>query len=84
MMLECELVKDVSLECELETGGTADLGTKSITANGAYAASSDNLDGYSEVMVNVPSDISVQPSVPQTKVTDIIIVDNEYYLWRAS
>lgn len=35
---------------------TADLGTKSITANGTYAASSDNLDGYYEVTVNVNTD----------------------------
>lgn len=33
---------------------TADLGTKNITANGTYAASSDNLDGYSQVTVVVP------------------------------
>ena len=32
---------------------TPALGTKSITANGTYAASSDNLDGYSSVEVNV-------------------------------
>ena len=31
------------------------LGTKSITANGTYAASSDSLDGYSSVTVDVPS-----------------------------
>lgn len=31
------------------------VGTKSITANGTYNASSDNLDGYSQVTVNVPS-----------------------------
>ena len=30
-----------------------DLGTKSITSNGTYAASSDSLDGYSSVTVNV-------------------------------
>lgn len=29
------------------------VGTKSITTNGTYTASSDNLDGYSEVTVNV-------------------------------
>ena len=32
---------------------TATLGTKSISANGTYAASSDSVDGYSEVTVNV-------------------------------
>lgn len=31
------------------------LGTKSITANGTYYASSDGYDGYSNVSVNVPS-----------------------------
>lgn len=33
--------------------GPSTLGTKSITANGTYAASGDNLDGYSIVTVNV-------------------------------
>ena len=33
------------------------LGTKSVTTNGTYTASSDNLDGYSSVTVDVPSDI---------------------------
>lgn len=36
-------------------GGGSSLGTKSITANGTYNASSDNLDGYSSVIVNVPT-----------------------------
>ena len=34
--------------------GSATLITKSVTANGTYAASSDNADGYSSVSVNVP------------------------------
>lgn len=33
--------------------GSADLGTKTITTNGTYLASSDSLDGYDEVTVNV-------------------------------
>ena len=37
------------------TTSSASLGTKSITANGTYNASSDNLDGYSSVTVNVPA-----------------------------
>lgn len=37
---------------------TADLGTKSISANGTYSASGDNLDGYSQVTVNVPNSYS--------------------------
>ena len=35
---------------------SADLGTKNITANGTYAASEDNLDGYSSVTVAVNTD----------------------------
>lgn len=34
-------------------GGSSTLGTKTITENGTYAASGDNLDGYSSVTVNV-------------------------------
>lgn len=35
--------------------GGATLGTKTITENNTYNASSDNLDGYSSVTVNVPN-----------------------------
>lgn len=34
-------------------GGGSTLITKTITENGTYAASSDNADGYSEIVVNV-------------------------------
>ena len=34
------------------------LGTKTITANGTYNASTDNLDGYSQVTANVPNTYS--------------------------
>lgn len=37
----------------IPTGG--DLGTKTIDTNGTYEASSDNLDGYSSVTVEVPN-----------------------------
>lgn len=39
----------------ISSGGGSSLGTKSITANGNYNASSDSLDGYSQVTVNVPN-----------------------------
>ena len=39
----------------IESGESAILGTKSITSNGTYNASSDSLDGYSSVTVNVPT-----------------------------
>ena len=35
-------------------GNTANTGDKSIIANGTYTSSTDNLDGYSKVIVNVP------------------------------
>ena len=37
------------------SGGGSTLITKNITANGTYNASADNADGYSQVIVNVPS-----------------------------
>lgn len=33
------------------------LGTKNIIANGTYSASGDSLDGYSQVVVNVPNNM---------------------------
>ena len=36
-------------------GGGSTLGTKTITANGTYNASSDGYDGYSQVTANVPA-----------------------------
>ena len=38
------------------------LGTKSITSNGTYYASSDGYDGYSSVSVTVPTPPSITPS----------------------
>lgn len=37
----------------ISAGGTTTLGTKTITTNGVYNASDDNLDGYSQVTVDV-------------------------------
>lgn len=39
---------------EDEAGAYANMGQKSITANGTYRASDDNKDGFSQVTVNVP------------------------------
>ena len=41
------------------TGEVVRLGEKIITTNGTYSASDDNLTGYSQVIVNVPSDAPV-------------------------
>lgn len=38
---------------DVTSGGGSTLGTKTITANGTYSASSDGYDGYSSVTVNV-------------------------------
>lgn len=43
--------------------GSANLGAKSVSANGVYVASNDGLDGYSQVTVNV------QPSLQSKTVT---------------
>lgn len=43
------------------SGGSATLITKSITQNGTYNASSDNADGYSQVIVNVSGGGTVEP-----------------------
>lgn len=49
---------DILLAKKLSGGGTPApvLITKQITANGTYSASDDNADGYSSVVVDVPSD----------------------------
>lgn len=45
----------VSAIGNIPTGGGSTLITKSISANGTYAASSENADGYSSVTVAVPN-----------------------------
>ena len=43
-----------SLMAAVSQGGGANLGTKTITANGTYTAQTDGYDGYSSVTVDVP------------------------------
>lgn len=45
------------------SGGGSTLGTKTITENGTYNASSDSLDGYSSVTVNVSGGGSLPPKI---------------------
>lgn len=52
------------------TGG-ANLGTKSINANGTYQASSDGLDGFSEVSVNVTTPDALSKSLIEGTLTSI-------------
>lgn len=42
----------------IPSGSSATLGTKNITSNGTYKASDDNLDGYSQVNVDVRADVN--------------------------
>ena len=42
----------------IPNGSSATLGTKNITSNGTYKASDDNLDGYSQVNIDVPVDVN--------------------------
>ena len=44
-----------SVTVNVEGGGSSTLGTKTINNNGTYNASSDSLDGYSQVTVSVPA-----------------------------
>lgn len=48
----------------VDVSGSADLGTKNITANGTYEAEDDELDGYSKVTVNVPDQVTVTDKAP--------------------
>lgn len=61
-------------------GGNASLGTKTITQNGTYNASSDNLDGYSEVTVNVAStskNVQIANGVNRVATTDYTAISGQ-------
>lgn len=51
------LEDDITL-VDVTSGGGGTLGTKSITSNGTYNASSDGYDGYSQVSVNVSGGVT--------------------------
>lgn len=51
--------------------GTFNLGPKTITQNGVYSAEDDNLGGYDEVTVNVPSQASGTINIAQNGTYDV-------------
>ena len=59
-------------------GSSATLGTKSITANGTYNASSDSYDGYSQVTVNVSPTLQSKTNISPTESSQTITADSGY------
>ncbi len=58
-----------------QTGSSSVLGTKTITENGTYSASTDSLDGYSAVTVNVPQ------GSPGVKYVEYLETDGSEISW---
>ena len=50
-----DITSYANVDVQVPTGSAAVLGSKTVTANGVYTASTDSLDGYDTVTVNVPS-----------------------------
>ena len=71
-----------SLMAAVMGGGGANLGTKTITANGTYAASDDSLDGYSEVTVNVLSGIIAEIENFEVVVEGDVATKYHYRIYR--
>ena len=63
----------------LEASETVDLATKSITANGTYNASSDDLDGYSSVTVDVEGGSPLKLNSGKLNASGQVIADSDYY-----
>lgn len=62
-----------------QTGTTSILGEGSFSANGTYSASTDNLDGYSAITIDVPTGISIDlSSITITANTAITETDKAY------
>lgn len=62
----------------------ASLGSKTILSNGTYSASSDSLDGYSQVTVSVPSMSLQSKSAAPTESQQVIEPDSGYALSKVT
>ncbi len=68
----------VSSETATMTVTSANLDAKTVTANGTYNASSDNLDGYSSVTVNVASkNVQIANGVNRVNTTEYTAVSGQ-------
>lgn len=64
-----QAVIEYKLKAVVTNGGGA-VDSKTITANGTYDAEDDDLDGYSTVVVNVPSAVLVSKSITENGTYD--------------
>lgn len=75
---------DGSLIIDPKTGGlyTVNIDSKEINANGTYNAAEDGLDGYSNVVVNVPTSVNesfeIESASEMQVLTDKINIGNTY------
>ena len=65
------LVRTFVVDAAGDGGEGSNLGTKTITQNGVYSAEDDDLDGYNEVTVNVPSQASGTINITQNGTYDV-------------
>lgn len=63
-------VSDFANEILTISGGSSVLISKTITENGTYNASDDHANGYSDVIVNVPSSGAQYPQATKTLIVD--------------
>ena len=76
---------DTTLNDSVTVETTSNLSTKTITVNGTYQASTDNVDGYSDVTVSVPNtytqndQLKVVYDQSLKSQTSFRIVENGYY-----
>lgn len=71
-----EAIENLVLVAKGISPGQATLITKTIEANGTYAASADNADGYTSVTVDVEADLQDKTVTPTTE-TQTVTADQD-------